>query len=956
MNQSESGSIIMIGKIISHYSIIEKLGEGGMGVVYKAQDTKLDRFVALKFLPAHVAKSEQEKSRFFQEAKSASALNHPNVCTIYGIDEVEGPDGTSQQFIEMELVDGMTLRDKVASSSPLNIKQVVDYGIQIGEALQEAHSKGIIHRDIKSENIMVNSKNQIKVMDFGLAKLKGSLKLTKTSSTVGTLAYMSPEQIQGIEADIRSDIFSYGVVLFEMTTGRMPFRGEHEAAIMYSIVNEEPEDAAKYRDDVPAELQHILKKSLEKDPGDRYQSMAEIIVDLRRLNKESTKVSRQHYTGMVTPPPAKKKNSLMLIGAVLLLVLALGITGYFLFLNPESDSTERISVAVIDFENETGDTELDGLSGLLITDLEQSNRLEVITRSRMFDILRKLNMTNVERIDEATGRALCKSAGINVMALGTVRKFGELYTVDLKAIDLNGEKHLFAAKADGKGKETIPSLIDQIADRMRRELKEPTEKIKAHSQKVSDITTTNLDAYQHYFLGEQLVNKGMDAEAAMELNKAVVLDSTFGLAYFRLADLVPWHLGAEQIELARQPLKNAIALIDRIPAKEGYFIRALDAMLEQGAPAALTIMQEIVTTYPYDKEVFYNLGVYYWFNHQNSEAEQNIEKALAIDPSYDRAREMLLEIYFSNGELDKTLAEGMRRLSHDPSDVAARLIVADSYIILGDVRTGYAQYDSVTAFTKSLDSKLRVASHRAGAKVFQGRFKEGRQEFLEALTLSMSDTANRKQNGYRLELNLGLLEDRLQNYSVAVKHFSNALKFSPNMLRIYRDLGATYARMADLVNAQKVIDSVLITRAGKDHRYYNHVMGEIYIAQKKYQLAIEALRKSSFNVGLKGSSLYCYPLAKALIGNNDIPEAIRVLEDITNSRFTLSGLTDYQLIFFYPISFYTLGTLYEQTGQKEKAIQSYQGFLKKWEQADKDLPEFIDAKNRLNKLRGVVNK
>ena len=301
----------MIEQTITHYKIIEKLGEGGMGVVYKAQDTKLDRYVALKFLPAHWSKSDLEQTRLIQEAKSASALNHPNVCTIYGIDEYEG-----QQFIEMELVDGKTLKDTLSGDdtsiiSLLSLKQVIEFGIQISEALQEAHSKGIIHRDIKAENIMVNSKNQIKVMDFGLAKLKGSLKLTKTSSTVGTLAYMSPEQIQGIEADTRSDIFSFGVVLFEMTTGKMPFRGEHEAAIMYSIVNEEPEDAAKYREDIPGELLHILKKSLEKDPDDRYQSMSEIIIDLRRLKKESTRVVRipelqrtdQFRTSIPAPAP-----------------------------------------------------------------------------------------------------------------------------------------------------------------------------------------------------------------------------------------------------------------------------------------------------------------------------------------------------------------------------------------------------------------------------------------------------------------------------------------------------------------------------------------------------------------------------------------------------------------------------------------------------------------------------
>jgi eukaryotic-like serine/threonine-protein kinase len=275
-------NIAMIGQTISHYRILEKLGEGGMGVVYKARDTKLDRDVALKFLPHHLAATTDEQARFLQEARAASALNHPNICGIHTIGE-EG----DKQFIDMEYVDGKTLRQLVPVQK---IQTAIDYAIQIGEALEEAHGKGIVHRDIKTENIMVNSKNQIKVMDFGLAKLKGSLKLTKTSSTVGTLAYMAPEQIQGGGVDARSDIFSFGVVLFEMLTGHLPFRGEHEAAMMYSIVNEEPTPIQSYVPDVASELSHILSRALEKNPEERYQFVNEMVIDLRRLKRDTSRV------------------------------------------------------------------------------------------------------------------------------------------------------------------------------------------------------------------------------------------------------------------------------------------------------------------------------------------------------------------------------------------------------------------------------------------------------------------------------------------------------------------------------------------------------------------------------------------------------------------------------------------------------------------------------------------
>jgi Tol biopolymer transport system component/predicted Ser/Thr protein kinase len=291
----------MIGSSISHYKILEKLGEGGMGVVYKAEDTNLERVVALKFMPHHIIPDEAEEARFLQEAKAASSLNHPNVCTIYGIEKHEG-----NRFIAMEYIDGTTLRHKMPIAA---LNEAIRYGIQIGDALHEAHSRGIVHRDIKADNIMINARDQVKVMDFGLAKLKGTLRVTKATSTVGTLAYMSPEQIQGGEVDARSDIFSYGVLLYEMITGRLPYRSEHEAALMYSIINEEPDPVEKYRTDLPPVLTNLIQRALEKDPNDRYQSINEMVIELRRLQKQSSRVSRASVAAMPAQAAAPPSGS-----------------------------------------------------------------------------------------------------------------------------------------------------------------------------------------------------------------------------------------------------------------------------------------------------------------------------------------------------------------------------------------------------------------------------------------------------------------------------------------------------------------------------------------------------------------------------------------------------------------------------------------------------------------------
>jgi serine/threonine protein kinase len=321
----------MIDQTIGHYKILEKLGEGGMGVVYKAQDLKLDRLVALKFLPSHVSINEETKARFMQEAKAAAALNHANICTIHGVEEDAG-----QMFIVMEYVDGGTLRERIPFPK---INEAISIAIQIAEALQEAHAKGIVHRDIKADNIMLTSKGQAKVMDFGLAKLKGSLKLTRTSSTVGTLGYMAPEQIQGGEVDHRSDIFSFGVLLFEMLTGRLPFRGEHEAAMVYSIVNEEPEPIQNFVPAVSPEIAHTISKALEKDPDNRYQSMQDLIVDLKRSKRDTGRVSRPTSTipsqqfEVMEPASEGKRPShgilrLLGFGAVPVLLI---IVAYFVF-------------------------------------------------------------------------------------------------------------------------------------------------------------------------------------------------------------------------------------------------------------------------------------------------------------------------------------------------------------------------------------------------------------------------------------------------------------------------------------------------------------------------------------------------------------------------------------------------------------------------------------------------
>ncbi|MGB5849598.1 MAG: protein kinase, partial [Ignavibacteriaceae bacterium] len=678
----------MIGKIISNYKILEKLGEGGMGVVYKAHDTKLDRTVALKFLPSHLTLNDTDKERFLQEAKAAAALNHPNVCVIHDIQEVE-----EHHFIIMECVDGKTLRQLLTGKEQLKIENALEYAIQIGEALQEAHNKGIVHRDVKSDNIMITAVNQAKVMDFGLAKLKGSLKLTKSSSTVGTTAYMAPEQIDGREIDARSDIFSFGIVLYEMLTGRLPFKGDYEAALMYAILNEEPEPVEKHLPNISSELLHLMNRSLEKDPNNRYQSMKDMLIDLRRLKRDTVKVSKISDDLYKTVKTSKEKNKIkkIFVPLFVLVVITLSVIGYIITSYDSENEDERIPIAVIDFINETNETELSGLSGMLITALEQSKRLSVLTRSRMFDILKQLKISEIEGIDESLGRRICKEAKVNTLATATIRKFGKIYTIDFKVLNVDKNEYLFTSKEQGEGQESIPEMIDNLSENIRIGLKENLSEIKASTTNVAETTSENLEAYQHFFKGEEFIDKLKFDLAREEFLKAIKLDSTFGLAYYRLAYAVDWEMNPQH---SAEYITKAISMLNRIPEKERYLAHAMAVNLQDGRAAAIEVLNEMEKIYPNDKEMLYNIGDWSYHIGDFVKAKQYLEKVLTMDPVFVRALQHLTWTYKDLGMYEKMIEIAKSYVAISESQDSYSLL-AKAYMLTGEFETGLIKLKEV---------------------------------------------------------------------------------------------------------------------------------------------------------------------------------------------------------------------------------------------------------------------
>ena len=668
----------MIGQTISHYTILEKLGEGGMGIVYKAHDTKLDRDVALKFLPHHLTATADEQARFLQEARAASALNHPNVCTIYDIVEHEG-----QQFIVMECIDGKTLRQMV----PIQKAQTaIDYAIQIGEALQEAHSKGIVHRDVKTDNIMVNSKNQIKVMDFGLAKLKGSLKLTKTSSTVGTLAYMAPEQIQGGEVDARSDIFSFGVVFYEMLTGYLPFRGEHEAAMMYSILNEEPDPLQKYLPEAPADLQHLLNETLEKNPEDRSQTVGEIVRELRRIRKHTTEVRRgtvpakmPETEGQIGPAPGPQpivpRNKLprrlifLGIGITFLAVLCAALYLLFFAANKPIDS-----IAVLPLENVGADpsTEYlsDGITEGIINKLAQLSHLRVAPRPTVFSYKGKL------------GDPLKTGRELNVRAVftGKLLHRGERYIVQADLIDVREESQLLGEQYD-IATSAIPSLSrdisQKIVERLRVELSNKEQK------ELGKVPTENSEAYQHYLRGRNYAARFTESSlraAIDEYQKALSFDSSYTLAYSGISNAYLLLGNAYSIP-AREAWQRSTEAAYRALRLDNTNVEALlnlaDASYwwEWNWRQAKTQYEHIIEMEPRNFVAHYRLAQLLLEFSRPDEAVEEALQAEKIDPMMEEASTMVGWMFYFRREYEKAISYYQKTLVNHPQYYRARRLL-----------------------------------------------------------------------------------------------------------------------------------------------------------------------------------------------------------------------------------------------------------------------------------------